>query len=160
MRDERRRLEKLPPQESMRLLGSVSLGRIVFTARALPAVRLASHLVDRDHVIVRADADAPITSKLTSEAGTVVAYEADAVDPAEHLGWSVTVVGLAQQVTDPAAAAAFRRALSSGTDSGEDQVISIHASLVTGFRLAVGGAATSAGSDGTDPAGTDSGVAG
>jgi hypothetical protein len=155
MRDERRRLEELPPQESMRLLGSVSLGRIVFTARALPAVRLASHLVDHDHVIIRADADAPITSRLTSEAGTVVAYEADAVDPAEHLGWSVTVVGLAHQVTDPDAAAAFSRALGPSAGSGKDQVISIHANLVTGFRLAADGAATSTGSDGNDAAETD-----
>jgi hypothetical protein len=70
----------------MRLLGSVSLGRIVFTARALPAIRPVCHLVDGDHVIIRTDSSAAITSELRAEAGTVVAYEADAIDPAEHLG--------------------------------------------------------------------------
>ena len=46
----------------MRLLGSVSLGRVVFTARALPAIRPVTHLVDGDHVIIRTDRDAAITS--------------------------------------------------------------------------------------------------
>jgi hypothetical protein len=34
----------------MRLLETVSLGRVAFTARALPAIRPVSHLVDGDHV--------------------------------------------------------------------------------------------------------------
>ena len=55
MTDERRRLQELSPVRSMSLLASVPLGRIVFTARALPAVRPASHLVIDDRVIVRAD---------------------------------------------------------------------------------------------------------
>jgi hypothetical protein len=135
MTEQRRRLDGLTPQESMRLLGSVSLGRIVFTAQALPAVRLVSHLVDGDHVVVRADSSAAITSALRAEAGTVVAYEADAIDPAGHLGWSVTVVGLAHQVTDADSADAFRRVLRHWADDGHDQVLSIRPGMVTGFRL-------------------------
>ena len=135
MTAELRRLEELDPRESMRLLGSVPLGRIVFTARALPAVRPVSHLVDDDHVIVRADSGVAITSALRAEPGTVVAYEADAIDPVDHLGWSVTVVGVAHQVTDPVAADAFRRALRHWADGANDQVISISPGTVTGFRL-------------------------
>jgi hypothetical protein len=92
--DEQRRLEELSPEESIRLLGSVSLGRIVFTARALPAIRPVNHLVDGDYIIIRTDGNSPIISELKSEPGSVVAYEADTIDPAEHLGWSVVVVGL------------------------------------------------------------------
>jgi hypothetical protein len=44
--------------------GSVSLGRIVFTARALPAVRPVCHLVDGDHVVIRTDRNAAIISEL------------------------------------------------------------------------------------------------
>ena len=133
MTDERWRLEELNSRECIRLLGSVPLGRIVFTARALPAIRLAGHLVDDDHVIVRADGGVAITSAL--RAGTVVAYEADAIDPADNPGWSVTIVGVAHQVTDPAAADAFRRALRHWADDGNDQVISISPGMVSGFRL-------------------------
>ena len=141
MTDERRRLTELGPGESMRLLGSVSLGRIVFTARALPAIRPASHLVQDDHVIVRADRGVAITSALMAERGTVVAYEADAIDPVDHLGWSVTLVGAAHQVSDPLAADAFRQALRHWAGSANDQVISISPSLVTGFRLLADAAA-------------------
>ena len=70
----------------MRLLGSVSLGRIVFTAQALPAIRPVTHLVDGDRVIIRTDRSAAIISELRARAGTVVAYEADAIDMTEHLG--------------------------------------------------------------------------
>ncbi len=119
----------------MRLLGSVSLGRVVFTARALPAIRPVSHLVDGDLIIIRTDSGAAITSELRAEAGTIVAYEADAIDLAEHLGWSVIVVGVAHRVIDPDEAAVYRRALRPWVTGAKDQVIAIHADMVTGFRL-------------------------
>jgi hypothetical protein len=129
----------------MRLLGTVPLGRIVFTERALPAVRLVSHLVDGGHVVVRADRGAAIVPAERAKAGTVVAYEADAIDPASGLGWSVTVVGVARQVTEPAAAVAFRRALRPWTDGADDPVISIDVGMVTGFRLVADGMAVISG---------------
>jgi len=134
MADEPRRLEELSTRESMRLLGSVALGRVAFTVRALPAIRPVRHIVDEDHVIVCAESGIPITSA-KDETGTVVAYQADAIDPAENLGWSVTVVGVAHRVADPAAADFFRRALQHWADGGNDQIISISPGIVTGFRL-------------------------
>ena len=61
MTGEPRRLEELTPHESMRLLGTVSLGRVAFTARALPAIRPVNHLIDGDDVIIRTDGTASIT---------------------------------------------------------------------------------------------------
>lgn len=119
----------------MRLLGSVSIGRVVFTARALPAVRPVCHLVDGDHIIIRTDHNAAITSELRAEAGTVVAYEADAIDMSEHLGWSVVVVGVAHRLIDPDEAVLYRRALRPWVTGAKDQVIAIHADMVTGYRL-------------------------
>jgi len=126
----------------MSLLGSVSLGRIVFTARALPAIRPVTHLVDGDRVIIRTDRDAAIISELRARAGAVVAYEADAIDTAEHLGWSVIVVGLAHRVIDPDQAAFYRGVLRPWVSGAKDQVIAIHADMVTGFRLVADRAAT------------------
>ena len=122
----------------MSLLGSVSLGRIVFSARALPAIRPVCHLLDGDHIIIRTDRNAAITSELRADAGTVVAYEADAIDMATHLGWSVIVVGVAHRVIDPDEAAVYRRALRPWVSGAKDQVIAIHADMVTGFRLVAG----------------------
>jgi hypothetical protein len=128
-----RRQKDLDPRESMALLGSVPLGRIVFTTRALPAVCPARHIVSDDHVIVCADAVAAITSGQPGT-GTVVAYQTDAIDPAENLGWSVTVVGVAHRVTD-SAAGAFRQVLHHWADEANGQIISISPGMVTGFRL-------------------------
>jgi hypothetical protein len=125
----------------MSLLGSVSLGRIVFTARALPAIRPVSHLVDGDYVIIRTDRNSAIISELRADASAVVAYEADAIDVAEHLGWSVIVVGVARRVIDPDEAAIYRRALRPWVSGAKDQVIAIHADMVTGFRLVAHSAA-------------------
>jgi hypothetical protein len=138
--DEQRRLEELSREESIRLLSSVSLGRIVFTARALPAIRPVNHLVDGDYIIIRTDGNSPIITELRSEPGSVVAYEADTIDPAEHLGWSVVVVGVAHRVIDPDEAARYRRALRSWVVGSKDQVIAIHTDMVTGFWLVAGNA--------------------
>jgi hypothetical protein len=132
----------------MSRLGSVSLGRIVFTARALPAIRPVCHLVDGDHVIIRTDRNAAITSELRADAGTVVAYEADAIDMTEHLGWSVIVVGVAHRVIDPDEAAIYRQALRPWVSGAKDQVIAIHADMVTGFRLVADGPAAITRADG------------
>jgi hypothetical protein len=138
MTGEPRRLEELSPRESMRLLGTVSLGRVAFTARALPAIRPVNHLIDGDYIIVRTDGQASITATPQSGAGSVVAYQADMIDSADHLGWSVTVVGVAHRVIDPDEAAAYRRALRPWVTGTKDQVLAIHADLVTGFRLVPG----------------------
>jgi len=126
----------------MRLLDSISVGRIVFTSRALPAIRPVCHLVDDDHIIIRTDRNAAIISELRADAGTVVAYEADSIDMADHLGWSVIVVGVAHPVTDPDLAAFYRQSLRPWVSGVKDQVISIHADMVTGFRLVADRAST------------------
>jgi hypothetical protein len=143
----------------MRLLGSVSLGRIVFSARALPAIRPVCHLLDGDHIIIRTDRNAAITSELRADAGTVVAYEADAIDMAKHLGWSVIVVGVAHRVIDPDEAAFYCQALRPWVGGAKDQVIAIHADMVTGFRLVADGPAAITRRDGV-VADADPGAAG
>jgi Pyridoxamine 5'-phosphate oxidase len=135
MTDGLRKPAELDPRESMKLLGSVPLGRIVFTARALPAIHPACHIVDDDHVIVRTDGGVAITPAPVTPTGTVVAYQADTISPADNAGWSVTVVGVAHQVTDPAAADALRRVLYHWAGPADDQIISISPGMVTGFRL-------------------------
>ncbi|MFE9255333.1 pyridoxamine 5'-phosphate oxidase family protein [Streptomyces sp. NPDC006879] len=97
-----RRMRQLDRAEALRLLGTVSLGRIVFTERALPAVRPVSHLLDGEDIIVPIQ-DAGILTSLTAPAevpGVVVAYQADAIDPVSHLGWSVVVTGFAEQIEE------------------------------------------------------------
>lgn len=130
-----RRLIQLYPRESVQLLSSISLGRVAFSARALPAIRPVSHFVDGDYVIIRADPGDSITSQLKDGGDAVVAYEADAIDHDQHLGWSVIVVGVARQVTEPAKATAYRQKIRSWASGPDDQVIAIHIDKISGFRL-------------------------
>lgn len=129
------RLVELSRGQSLRLLGSVSLGRIVFTQHAMPAIRVVNHALDGADIIVRSHTGAAVISAADNARGVVVAYEADAVSLADHLGWSVVVTGTAQLVRDPGEVARYQAALTPWVAGEMDQVIRIRPEIVTGFRL-------------------------
>ena len=124
---------ELTEGECWRLLGSVSLGRVVFTQHAMPAIRPVNHLVDNRKIIVRSHLGAAITSR--ADAGSVVCYEADDLDPVRHIGWSVIATGLARLVQEPDAIARYEQLLEPWVAGELDQVISIEPRFVTGVRL-------------------------
>jgi nitroimidazol reductase NimA-like FMN-containing flavoprotein (pyridoxamine 5'-phosphate oxidase superfamily) len=119
--------------ECWRLLGSVSLGRVVFTHHAMPAIRPVNHLVDNRKIIVRSHLGAAITSR--ADSGSVVCYEADDLDPVRHTGWSVIATGLAQLVQEPDAIARYEQLLEPWVAGELGQVIFIEPRFVTGVRL-------------------------
>ncbi|CAL9609088.1 pyridoxamine 5'-phosphate oxidase family protein [Streptomyces sp. enrichment culture] len=135
-----RRMAHLGRAEALRLLGTVSLGRIVFTQQALPAIRPVNHLMDGDDIIVRLHDGATLASVVapTDTDGVVVAYEADVIDPDTHLGWSVVVTGYAHRVTDDEELARFAARLRPwvGTPVA-NAALRIRPDLVTGLRLTV-----------------------
>ncbi|KOT90828.1 pyridoxamine 5'-phosphate oxidase [Streptomyces sp. NRRL F-5755] len=129
--------EQLDRSQSLRLLGSVPLGRLVFTQNALPAIRPVNHLMDGEDIVVRLNDGATLTSIAppAGEAGLVVAYEADTIDPRTHLGWSVIVTGYARLVADPAQVARYENLLRPWVQQTMNGVLRIQPDLVTGFRL-------------------------
>ena len=58
-----RQAVELTADESWRLLAGTSLGRIVFTRHAMPAIRPVNHLVDDETVIIRSHLGAAITGR-------------------------------------------------------------------------------------------------
>ncbi|AOT62588.1 MULTISPECIES: pyridoxamine 5'-phosphate oxidase family protein [Streptomyces] len=133
-----RRMAHLDRAEALRLLGSVSLGRIVFTQQALPAIRPVNHLMDGEDIIVRLHDGATLASVVApaDTRGVVVAYEADVIDARTHLGWSVVVTGYARRVTDAAELARFSNRLRPWADAPlGDAALRIRPDLVTGLRL-------------------------
>ncbi|MER5940419.1 pyridoxamine 5'-phosphate oxidase family protein [Streptomyces sp. NPDC001928] len=132
----RHRIE-LDGAEALRLLGSVSLGRIVFTQHALPTVRPVNHVLDGGDIVIRTHEGAALTSHAQQGGlpGVVVAYEADAIDPRTHLGWSVVVTGYARLVTDPDDLARCRTLVQPWVDQAMDQAVRIRPDLVTGILL-------------------------
>ncbi|MFE6828458.1 pyridoxamine 5'-phosphate oxidase family protein [Streptomyces sp. NPDC057690] len=132
---------ELDAVEALRLLGSVALGRIVFTQHALPAIRPVNHVLVDGEIVLRTHGDAALTryTRRNEAEGAVVAYEADDIDPATHLGWSVVVTGYARLVTDPTELARYRDVLRPWVSQRMDHAVRISPVLVTGVRLAADG---------------------
>ncbi|MFC9994038.1 pyridoxamine 5'-phosphate oxidase family protein [Nocardia sp. NPDC127526] len=127
---------QLTREEALRLLSSVSYGRVVFTREALPAIRPVNHLLDEGEIIVvRTRLTSRLTSAVRADANVVVAYEADDIDPIQQLGWSVVVTGIARTVTDPERVARYERLLRPWVNGAMDTVVAIEPALVTGIRL-------------------------
>ncbi|GAA5614759.1 uncharacterized protein Rv0080 [Streptomyces platensis] len=134
--------------EALRLLGSVSLGRIVFTQDALPAIRPVNHLLDRGEIIIRTQEGASIATatRQAGMEGVVVAYEADTIDPVTHVGWCVVVTGYCRPVTDPRDLAYYRELLHPWTEGQREHALRIRPDLVTGLRLTAALPASATGS--------------
>ncbi|MET9635193.1 MULTISPECIES: pyridoxamine 5'-phosphate oxidase family protein [Streptomyces] len=134
-------MEELSADEALHLLGTAELGRIVFTRHALPAVRPVNHVLDAGDIIVRVQDGSTLAALLATQqgAGVVVAYEADDIDPGEHLGWSVVATGYATAVTDPEEIERYVRLLEPWAAGSASGAIRIRPDLVTGFRLREGG---------------------
>ncbi|GGS28478.1 pyridoxamine 5'-phosphate oxidase family protein [Actinokineospora fastidiosa] len=132
MRGEQR-LEVLDRERCLRLLETVRVGRLVFTEDALPAVQPVNFRMHGDRVVIRVAGG----GKLAAATGhAVVAFQADELDPDLRSGWSVTVVGHAELITD-----VDELLLLSGTwlrpwvDGRRDHFVRISAEKVTGRRL-------------------------
>ncbi|WP_436762937.1 pyridoxamine 5'-phosphate oxidase family protein [Streptosporangium sp. V21-05] len=126
-------LEILSRQDCAALLLSASIGRIVFTDRALPAVQPVNFVLDGQDIVIRT----AIGSKLaaaTSDA--IVAFEADEFDPAARTGWSVTAVGPARAVREPGEIERLSGLpLRTWTRGGHDHYIVVRAEQLSGRRL-------------------------
>lgn len=123
-----RRLTELSRPESLRLLGDVPVGRIVYTVRALPAIVPVCHLVDNGMVVVRTHIGGEC-------AGSVVAYQADAIDLRDRLGWMVTVTGVARRILDPDEVEYYADRLPPLVSADAIETIRIYPEIVSGARL-------------------------
>jgi hypothetical protein len=132
-----RRVVELDPAEAMRLLASTSLGRIVFTVNALPAIRPVNHIVLDGDIIVRTHRGSALAAHVqdTGMPGTVIAYEADDIDPCTHLGWSVVATGYSRLITDAVELETYRNRLMPWVDQAMDCAVRIHPEILTGVQL-------------------------
>ena len=120
--------------ECWQLLRSTSLGRVVFTHHAMPAIRPVNHLVEGQAIIIRSHLGAAIVSRAAT-GGTVVCYEADDLDAVRHTGWSVIATGLARLVREPAAIERYEQVLEPWIAGQMDHVIAIAPQFISGIRL-------------------------
>jgi nitroimidazol reductase NimA-like FMN-containing flavoprotein (pyridoxamine 5'-phosphate oxidase superfamily) len=126
-------LKILTEQECRALLGTVTLGRIVYTDRALPAIQPVNFmLADGDVVILT-----PAGSKLAVAArNAVVAFEIDEFDPPIVTGWSVVAIGHAREVAEDGELSRMRTLpLRAWVPSDPVRYIAITPELISGRRL-------------------------
>jgi len=112
--------ETLGRDESLRLLSTAPIGRLVFTVDGLPAVRPVTLQLDGQRIVLRARGSAELVA---ARHRAVVAVEADEIDVATGTGWSVTVVGDARLLDDHE------------TDVYRHDVVAVDVVVVTGRRI-------------------------
>ncbi|MFH5228641.1 pyridoxamine 5'-phosphate oxidase family protein [Antrihabitans spumae] len=131
-------LDVLNRRQCLDLLQHVRVGRLVFTEDALPAVHPVNFGLWRDDIVVRVAGGAKLTAATEN---SVVAFQADELDPDLRTGWSVTVVGHASPITEIDELVEV-----SGTfvqpwvDGRRDHFIRIRAEKMTGRRFKEPGA--------------------
>lgn len=129
-------LHILDRAECLELLRTVTMGRIAFAERGLPAIQPVNFTVDGSNVIIRTSGGGKLAAAVT---GAVVAFEADKVDAATRTGWSVVVMGHACLIRNIDQLVAL-----AGPDTHpwvpgrSDHVIRIKSGRITGRRIGPG----------------------
>jgi hypothetical protein len=135
-------LKQLTSDECFRLMALAPVGRIIYTRQALPAVELVNFALDNGDIVIRTDHSGKLAA---ATRGSVVAFEADSVDPARQVGWSVTAIGQAQEVTDPDEVARLEQLdLSSWAPGQRAHFIRITPGILNGRGLTAHGSASAA----------------
>jgi uncharacterized protein len=98
-------VEVLSDDECLALLGQERVGRVAVTIGALPAVFPVNYALAGHEIMFFTGEGTKLRAATTN---AVVAFEVDHVDPFSEAGWSVLVVGLAKEKTDPVVVAGAR----------------------------------------------------
>jgi hypothetical protein len=116
--------------EALWLLESTSQGRLVYFQREIAVVRPAVHVLQYGRLIVRTP-----TQQAALADRIALTYQADEIRGAGGTGWTVTVTGPAEIVSDAHEAAHYRRTLPGWTHGPHDTLARIRPQAVNGFRL-------------------------
>lgn len=132
---DRNGLEVLDRDECLRLLGQSSLGRIAITSDALPVILPVNYLVADDHIFVRTGRGTKLDAATRR---AVVAFEADAINPFDHTGWSVMVTGIARDADPASLMIALPHPPARWAPACvEERLISISIDFISGRRITV-----------------------
>jgi uncharacterized protein len=136
--------QHLSRDECLQLMASVSMGRIIYTRQALPAVELVNFALDDGNIVISTDGDGKLAAATRH---AVVAFETDCLD-AQQAGWSVTAIGPSREVTDPEDIGRLQKIdLSSWTYGKREHFIRVSPELLNGRRLRANGQGDGNGAD-------------
>jgi hypothetical protein len=143
MRSADPRMKLMSRQEALEKLVSVAVGRLHFNHHGLPGIQFVNHIFDDGQIIIRGHAG-HIATLVGSDNTWLIGYETAEIDPASLTGWSVTVTGPAELVTDPRKLDGYRAAFApcadgdGNSDGHGDHILSIRPQLVAGYEIVRG----------------------
>jgi uncharacterized protein len=104
----------------------------VFTDQCLPVVLPVTYAMDGESAVIRTSVE---TMLCAAELSSVVAFEIDGIEPNHPCGWTVTGIGQAELVTDPAEVDRLSTLPMCGPTSREARWVRIRLNVVQGRRL-------------------------
>ena len=133
MEVDRNGLEVLTEAEALQLLSTVPVARLGLSIGALPVVLPVNFVVDGKDIVVKTAEGSKLDAALRY---SVVAVEADAIDPISHHGWSVLVQGTSRVLTLPGEIERARSLpLRSWASDDGDRFMAISIDMVSGRRI-------------------------
>lgn len=93
--DARTKLEIVPREECLALLGMGEVGRLGVVDGSHPKIFPVNYAMDGEFIVFRSDDG----TKLDAGTRSPVCFEIDGLDPTNRSGWSVVVDGVLEEVT-------------------------------------------------------------
>jgi nitroimidazol reductase NimA-like FMN-containing flavoprotein (pyridoxamine 5'-phosphate oxidase superfamily) len=122
-------LELLTEEDCRDLLASGVIGRVGISVGALPAILPVNYSVVDGDILFRTGEGQKLRAALDH---TVVAFQVDHADPLSHEGWSVLVVGVAEEIFDVPGGL---RAPVPWARGERDHLVRIRPEMISGRRL-------------------------
>lgn len=130
--DGRASVEVLSEDECLALLAEGRVGRVGVTIAAMPAILPVNYALLGRTIVFRTAAGTKLRAAL---AHTVIAFEVDHIDDQSHAGWSVLVVGMAQELTGRQRDEALALPLDPWAEGERDHFVGVAPDVVSGRRL-------------------------
>jgi uncharacterized protein len=125
-------LEVLSEEEALALLATASVGRLVYSDRALPAVVPVAFTLDGTDIVIRTGRR---SGPATHTSGNVVAFQVDDIATAGS-GWTVVVTGRIERVdADAEIARLGALRLPTWAPAASDQYLRLRPELISGRRI-------------------------
>jgi nitroimidazol reductase NimA-like FMN-containing flavoprotein (pyridoxamine 5'-phosphate oxidase superfamily) len=123
----------LEQAECLELLGRSSIGRVGVSIGAVPAVFPVNFSVLDQAIVFWASTGTKLDAATRN---AVVAFEVDDVDPLYHEGWSVLVVGIADELRDPMLVERARcLPLAPWAEGPREHMVAIRPEFISGHRI-------------------------
>ena len=130
---------ELARPECLRLLAATGIGRIAVSVTEWdhPVIRPVNYVFDESSqsVLIRSAIGSKLHALLRS---AMAAFEIDGIDTARHVGWSVIIVGVAEEITNAAEVRRIERlGLEPWPPGRKGHWIRIRTNTVSGRRVAL-----------------------